>query len=623
MSKSMRDMPAWGISLVVNLSILAIFHFIVYESRYRQDVNSITSVVDDKLTQEELNFADAVAMDQIGNEGASASLTPTLRSATAVGQNDTPLQEQVEEILNPDIPQLSEASMVKLEGDLAKSVEVKGQTDNTPGGVEGALDRVAFEIRQSLKERKTLVIWLFDASGSLKDRRETIANRFDNIYKQLGNLSGTQTEGLYSVVASYGQKAELFTPEPLQDISKLSEIVRKNIKNDESGLEYVFGATRLVLEKFKTWRRFEGPWNKMIFIVTDERGDDADDHLEQVIDLAKRSQTRVFCIGNAAVFGQQKGYYRYVFDDGYEVDIPIDQGPETAFPDGVQLPFIGSGQDWKLRQMSASYGPYALTRLCAETGGMYLITEESRGYNFDRSIMRAYAPDYRPVRLQEQEIRKNPAKTALVQVAGMTYENDLPVPSLTFRAYNDNILRTDIGEAQRPVAEIDYILKRMLDPLTASESSRGSIREPRWRAAYDLAMGRLMAMRVRYFGYNQMLANMKVSPKTFEKSNSNMWRLIPSEEIATGPQMRKAAEQAKEYLKRVIDEHPGTPWALLAEKEMSTPIGWSWQEFSEPIPGTNQLRANDEEVARLLLADEERRQEMRRQAEKPRVIPKL
>src|SRR5690606_5304034 len=109
----------------------------------------------------------------------------------------------------------------------------------------------------------------------------------------------------------------------------------------------------------------------------------------------------------------EKGYVEYKHEDGFVELVAVDQGPETAFPDGVQLPFIGSQSDWRLNQMSSSYGPYALSRLCAETGGLYLITEESRGYAFDRSIMRRYTPDYRPIRVQEAEISRNAAKTAL------------------------------------------------------------------------------------------------------------------------------------------------------------------------------------------------------------------
>jgi hypothetical protein len=39
----------------------------------------------------------------------------------------------------------------------------------------------------------------------------------------------------------------------------------------------------------------------------------------------------------------------------------------------------------------------------------------------------------------------------------------------------------------------------------------------------------------------------------------------------------KAAE-AREYLQRVIQEHPDTPWALLARRELDTPFGWDWVE---------------------------------------------
>ncbi|WP_437203052.1 vWA domain-containing protein [Planctomicrobium sp. SH664] len=622
MERLRKELPSWGLSLFLNLSVLLTFHFFAFEPRSESTLTTtLDSVVEDVIPEENLSFTEAPLPQAAGNEGSLASLSSTVRSATSLSPGDIPLQERVEQILNPEMPQLAEASLIRLGGNIVQQVQVKGQSDDTPGGIQGAMDRVAYEVRQSLRDRKTLVIWLFDASGSLKDRREAIADRFDNIYRQLGE-TGT-TEGLYSVVVSYGASSNLLTKEPLQDVSKLSDIVRKQIKEDKSGAENVFGTVRQVLDQYRTFRRSEGPWNKMIFIVTDERGDDADEHLEEVISLAKRSQTRVYTIGNAAVFGRKEGYVRWTYENGDEEDIAVDQGPETAFPDGIQLPFIGSGSDWRLRQMSSSYGPYALTRLCSETGGLYLITGDSQGYKFDRTVMRRYSPDYRPARQQEAEIKSHPAKMALVSVASLTYDHNLPLPQLTFRAYNDDILRREIAEAQKPVAEIDYALRRMFDMLSSGESARNSLKEERWRAAFDLAMGRILAMRVRYFGYNQMLANMKVSPQKFKDDKSNMWRLVPSDQIDTGPQMRKAAEQAKEYLQRCINENPGTPWALLAQRELSTDLGWSWKEYSEPIPGSDRLRASEPEVARLLLADEQRRQNRPRKQRPEHERPKL
>lgn len=614
-----KDLPAWGISLLINLSVLASLHFVVMRQHVAQELDTIVSDLTDISENDQFNFSDRTDMEEVvtsqgGGTGSGTGTgmgvgAPTM-AATAPGR-DAPLQEKLEGIMNPDIAVLSEGSLPRLEGNVTSTVSIRGGADSAPGGVSGAMDRAAFEIQQSLKQRRTLVFWLMDASGSVEKRREAIADRFDNIYRQLGE-AGT-TEGLYSVVVSYQEKAQLLTPEPLQDTRKLSEIVRTKIQWDKStGKENVFGALRLTLEKFRTYDRSGGPWNRLVFIVTDEKGDDAEQHLEDVITLAKRTQTKVYTIGNAAVFGLEKGYVEYKHEDGFVELVAVDQGPETAFPDGVQLPFIGSQSDWRLNQMSSSYGPYALSRLCAETGGLYLITEESRGYAFDRSIMRRYTPDYRPIRVQEAEISRNAAKTALVNVARMSYVDSLPTPTLEFRGYNDNILRQDLTEAQKPVAEIDVPLRRMYETLKMGESARDKLKEDRWRAAYDLAMGRILAMRVRFAGYNLMLANMKVSPKAFTTESGNMWRLVPSDKIESGVEMRKAAEMAKVYLRRVIDEHPGTPWAMLAEKELTTEMGWSWQEFSRPIPGSNQLRAPQEEVARLLLADEQQRREMNR-----------
>ena len=623
MRNALRDMPAWGISLVVNLMVLMVFQFIVIHGPKMLDTTTITSVVDTEH-QEQYEFSNATAFDAIGNDGDSNTLASSMKISTAVGENDKPLEEKIEDIINPELRPLTETSVVPQEGDLVAKVEVKGQTADVKGGVQGAMDRVTFEIRQSLRDRQTLVIWVFDASGSLKVRRDAIADRFDNIYKQVTN-SGS-SDGLHSMIWSFGKSPVLHTEKPIQDTAKLSEIVRKEIKEDTSGVENVFGTVKLAMDKIRLMSRLLGPTNKLMFIVTDERGDDAEQFLEDAITLAKRSQTRVFTIGNAAVFGRKEGYVRWTYEDGYTENIPVDQGPECAFPDAVQLPFIGSGQDWQLRQMSASYGPYALTRLCSETGGMYLITEDAQGMNFDRAVMRRYSPDYRPVPFIAKEIQKNRAKQALVTVAGMTYdEGGLPAPELVFRGYNEGLLKTSIFEAQKPAADVQRQLDQMYSALASGVDDRSKLVEPRWQAAFDLAMGRMLAMRVRYFGYNKMLANMRVSTKVFEKETSNMWRLTPSEEISTGPDVRKAAEQASEYLNRVIDEHPGTPWAALAMKEKSTPLGWAWEEFHEDIPGMNGMnRVSDEDLPRLLLAEEEekKKQQAKSQAVK-RDRPKL
>ena len=113
-------------------------------------------------------------------------------------------------------------------------------------------------------------------------------------------------------------------------------------------------------------------------------------------------------------------------------------------------------------------------------------------------------------------------------------------------------------------------------------------------------MGRVLAMRVRSYGYNMMLAEMKASPKKFEKKESNLWTLRPSKDITSGPATKKMANKAQEYLKRVIDEHAGTPWAILAEREYGTPLGWEWKEGTYNPQPQNMGNGKDKKAPRFV-----------------------
>ena len=509
------------------------------------------------------------------------------------------------------------------EADLAQEFDAVGSTEHT-GGTEGAMDRLTMEIAASLRERRTLVVWLFDESLSVNKRRDEIADRFENVYRQLGLMNVDMKTALKTAVASFGRDYHLHTDEPTSEIEQLVDVVRK-IKPDETGIENVFGAVHNVYKKFLPWRRKKGQvHNVMIIVVTDERGDDYQ-HLETVIRGLARNSIRVYCVGNAAPFGREKGLIEHTWEfEGEKVTrrLPADQGPETVAPERLQLPFW-AGDRWNLSQMSSGYGPYALTRLCTETGGMYLLAEETLGRKFDPAIMRDYAPDYRPIAMYQRELIKNPAKRALVEAARKSRVDEVPRPQLRFQANNDNILRQQITEAQKPLANLEYQLRDLYTTIAAGEKYRDNLDTPRWRASYDLAMGRVLALLVRAHGYNAVLADMKSQPQTFSKPGSNQWRLKPSDNILGGPAVRKLQKQAVAYLTRVVDEHPGTAWALLAEVELSEPMGWAWEEASIQIASNN--RGGNNANRPQFAPEEERRMREQRARNRRREmsVPKL
>ena len=184
------------------------------------------------------------------------------------------------------------------------------------------------------------------------------------------------------------------------------------------------------------------------------------------------------------------------------------------------------------------------------------------------------------------------------------------------------ILREQITEAQKPLAVLDYFLQRTHTILEAGEKHRDKLDSDRWRAGFDLAMGRILAMRVRASGYNAVLAEMKSNPKKFEKPESNQWSLVPAESVNAGAHVRKMNDKALEYLNRVITEHPGTPWAYLAKVELRDPLSWEWVEGHTPI--AQMADAGQNRSPQFAAEEEERRQqEQKRQQKKNISRPKL
>ena len=102
------------------------------------------------------------------------------------------------------------------------------------GGTSGAIDRITWEIAAALRERRTIVVWLFDESLSLQDRREQIADRFDAIYEQLRQMNVRAEENLTTGIVGFGKDVHLLQGKPISDTDRLSEIVR-NLENDLSG----------------------------------------------------------------------------------------------------------------------------------------------------------------------------------------------------------------------------------------------------------------------------------------------------------------------------------------------------------------------------------------------------
>ncbi len=617
---SLHEKPPWVVSCIVHVALIVVLLFIPINQRSQEEAVLETAIVEDEIPEPpEVDFS-PTEQDQIGNLSPQNISSPSKAAATEVGQTPKKNLREIEsQLLASQTPVT--APPEPNEAEFTESINTTGSSEYT-GGVDGAMDRLTHEIADSLREEKTLVVWLFDASLSLKERRESIANRFETVYAQLGQMEVTKDRALKTAVASYGATTSLITPDPVDDVKDVIQAVHA-IKPDTTGQENVFAAVRNVTHKWKSYRTAMRR-KMMIILVTDERGDDFA-IMEDVIKTTRDLGIKVYCVGNAAPFGREKGYVNWRYEDGSTEDIPVDAGPETVAAERLDLAFWGSTGPKNMDRMSAGMGPWAMTRLCAETGGVYLISAESvRGPKFDPDIMREYAPDYRPLKYYTAGLNSNMAKRWLVEAARKSKSKNIASPQLEFPAPSDTVLRQGLTKAQEPLTVYDFDLKEIELMLRQGEKDRDKLDSPRWRASYDLAMGRVLALRSRAYGYNIVLADMKSTPKTFQNKSSNSWRLVASKEINGGPNVRKMAKEAREYLSRVVNEHPGTPWGMLAERELGAPLGWEWQEYRSAAVANQMNGNNTPDELRLQLAEEEKKKQMQKKmAQKKRVKPKL
>jgi hypothetical protein len=275
--------------------------------------------------------------------------------------------------------------------------------------------------------------------------------------------------------------------------------------------------------------------------------------------------------------------------------------------------------------------------LVKETGGVYFMTnmttnsELSTIGDFDAGIMKTFEPDYRYSSPGQflKDIVAHPLRAAVVAMAEYSQTTNLRAqgtPQMEFRVQPNNF-RQQFADAQKSAAisslAIDNILSRMppnTEKLYAAEQS------PRWRLAFSLSYGRLLAQKVRAFEYNSALAQLK-GAYTDSDINSKVNHFIfrPDSELHYAPSLRKQARAAEEHLQRVVKEAPGTPWEMLAKRELKDGFGIRLIErFIPPPPPTPPAPPGNPKPRPKILPEQQKAQP-RTPAPRPvqPVLPKL
>lgn len=506
--------------------------------------------------------------------------------------------------------------------DANPNIVARGTSGVGVTGATGAIDQITDEILRSCDQGPVLAIWLFDQSASLQPQRQEIKRRFDRVYRELDEILGfadpeapLDSAPLLTQVYQYASGLGKLLEKPSRDIDEILSTFDR-IQDDNAGLERTFAAIAQAVNDHRNYLRDSSLSDKrriMLLVVTDEIGDDRD-LMDQTIDICRRAVAPVYVIGVPAPFGRDKVRFKWVDPDPEFDQSPqwatLDQGPETLLPERLKLGFFGMPDD-DLDIMDSGFGPFSLSRLAVETGGIYFTVHPDRettnrrvdawnispyaahlSYFFDPLVMQRYRPDYGNLDRYQKVLKQNACREALVRASMQSNVGALVTPGLRFPKLDEAAFVNAVSQAQRSAALLEPQIEQLYAILAQGETAREREVVPRWRAGYDLAMGRVLAAKVRTEAYNAMLAAAKTRLK-FEDPKNNTWQLKAADSIEVGSRLANMAEKATMYLQRVVAEHPRTPWSMLAERELSTPLGWTWEEsYTEP-PRPPEMNANN------------------------------
>jgi hypothetical protein len=456
--------------------------------------------------------------------------------------------------------------------------------------VHQALIRIAAEIRDALGLGKTLVVLLVEQTpdaGQLPDRMSEQMTRLSNM------LCVTNPGRFEMAVISYGSTVKLLTAGATGNVDQLDQAL-SSLKRSDSDAEKtaesnagadVFAAFQQAVEKFLPYR---ARGYEVIFVVAGASSGDDLNLADQTIIALHRAAVPVYGLGPAMPFGAPRNTNRASRQEAAAAATPAGADHrrfESLWPERLQL--VLSGNQTTVDLNDSGYGPFGLERICRLTGGKFfrLRNDYPPGWTIDPStgdipwlLSDKYAPNYLDEKQYDQLLSQNKCRQALHEAALLPPTEGLESVRTDFPKEKDEAaLAKIVTTAQKAAAIHDQPIQQLYDTLIVGEPDRPKLTGARWQAGYDLALGQVLAAKARLDGYNAMLALLKQG-KSFAHADSTRWVLEPADEIAAGSVLDKMAKKSRAYLQRVVNQHPGTPWAAVAQRELHYPAGWKFVE---------------------------------------------
>lgn len=471
-------------------------------------------------------------------------------------------------------------------------------TANTEGELtpEQAAQLAWEAVEQSASLSPTLLVWLFDETRSAQSLVSRVTAQLKNCYlarQKAASDAGTSPSSnskLTTAVVGYGSEARYLLGTPSTDPKKVAEALDATRVVDTPE-ERLFDVLTRILDTYLPQRPTEG--RLILGIVTDEMGDDWQ-RVDQLTPKIRRESIAVYVIGPPAPFGLVQAVKNSPESAPSEFPspdyVPYRQGPETRYVERV-VSDHGLGT-FDLSLMDSGFGPFALEWLCRVGGGAYLairprqlsqyvgiqpdIWPSPYAPRFRRDVMLRYLPDYVTEEEYRRLLEQNSAARAVHEAAKVGTIRTLHSPQLVFSGKDEAEINRVATTAQQQAALAIRSVNEVYELLKNGEKDRDRLPSRRWQVSFDLAYGQACLAKAQIDGYNSMLARLKRGMK-FDNPSSTMWVLEPAEEYPESL-LQVMADRGRNLLQGIIQNHPQTPWSLIAEQVLKQPPGWRWTE---------------------------------------------
>ncbi len=204
---------------------------------------------------------------------------------------------------------------------------------------------------------------------------------------------------------------------------------------------------------------------------------------------------------------------------------------------------------------------------------------------FDSKVLEAYKADYKTwaeLTNMAKDKEKYPLRAAVLDAIQVLRDSEKIVmkESLTNPAGGTitQQIKTQFAATQKEPGIMIFQMEKALADLKAAGEMRDKETSKRWLANYDYTLARLQSRLVYIFEYNYVLAEVRSDSLPALEPVHNGWRVGSQKKVRVNEtKVKDMVKNISKTWKRIAEENPGTPWAILASRENMTALGLVWR----------------------------------------------